>query len=152
MKTLIIYNSFHHHNTQKVAEAMGDALKADVLKYDAVDPDRIPEYHLIGFGSGIYYGKPDKGLVQFIEGLPHMENKRAFVFITSGAQKQDYPRNLAQILEEKGFEIIGQFHTKAYDTWGPLKLVGGINKGRPNEDDLKKAQKFVLELKEKLIV
>ena len=30
----------------------------------------------------------------------------------------------------------------AYDTFGPFKLVGGINKGRPNEDDLQNAVEF----------
>jgi hypothetical protein len=33
-------------------------------------------------------------------------------------------------------------HAKNFDTHGSYKIVGGINKGRPNEDDLKEAKLF----------
>ncbi|MFF1449682.1 hypothetical protein ACFVYF_16265 [Streptomyces sp. NPDC058274] len=37
---------------------------------------------------------------------------------------------------------MGNFSCRAYDTWTPLKLVGGIRKGRPNADDLAAARAF----------
>jgi hypothetical protein len=37
---------------------------------------------------------------------------------------------------------VGNFSCRAYDTWTPLKLVGGIRKGRPNADDLAAARAF----------
>jgi hypothetical protein len=52
---------------------------------------------------------------------------------------------------EKGFEVVDEYHTKAFDTWGPLKLIGGINKGRPNQEDLQKAEDFTQNLKERLL-
>ena len=54
MKALIIYESVHLGSTKKVAEAMGKALDADVKQPRDVDPEKIAEYDLIGFGSGIY--------------------------------------------------------------------------------------------------
>jgi hypothetical protein len=48
----------------------------------------------------------------------------------------------------KGFTIIGEFSCKGFNTFGPLKLVGGINKGRPNESDLNKAENFARCLKD----
>ena len=33
-----------------------------------------------------------------------------------------------------------------YDTFGPFKLVGGIAKGHPDEDDIKNAVEFVTRL------
>ena len=32
--------------------------------------------------------------------------------------------------------MLGEFHCKGYDTFGPFRLVGGIAKGRPNIRDL----------------
>jgi flavodoxin len=37
---------------------------------------------------------------------------------------------------------VGDFVCKALDTYGPLKLIGGLNKGRPNEEDYQKAREF----------
>jgi flavodoxin len=49
---------------------------------------------------------------------------------------------LKEKLENKGMKVLGGFSCKAWDTYGPFKLMGGINKGRPNEEDLKKAREF----------
>ena len=45
-------------------------------------------------------------------------------------------------MAKKGFRIIGEFSCKGYDTFGPLKFIGGINKGKPDEKDLKRAREF----------
>ena len=59
-KTMIIYNSVHHGNTKKVAEAMADVLEAKLVKPQDVDINTIVEYDLVGFGSGVYVGKHHK--------------------------------------------------------------------------------------------
>ena len=142
MSTLIIYYSKHHENTQKVAEAIADSIGADVLNYEFVDPDNISKYQLIGFGSGIYHGEPGKELIEFINELKNIGDKKAFVFTTSGQGTANYNYYLTQLLHEKNFEVIGGFNCKGFDTHGLHKIVGGINKGRPNEDDLKEAKLF----------
>ena len=146
MKVLITYNSVHRGNTEKVAKAMADAIGADILKYDEVDGYNILDYDLVGFGSGIYYGKANKDMIEFIDSLPPIRNRKAFIFTTSGKGNPNYSSSLAKRVSETGFEVIGEFTCKAFDVWGPLKLIGGINKGRPNTDDLKSAEIFVEEL------
>ncbi len=143
MKILIIYNSIHNGNTEKIAQTMADAVDADLLKYNEVDGYNVLDYDLIGFGSGIYYGKPEKKIVEFISSLPIVKNKKAFVFTTSGKGSSDYTEKLAQKVSENGFKIMGEFSCKSFDAWGPLKIIGGINKGKPNSDDLKAAQNFI---------
>jgi len=146
MKVLITYNSVHKGNTEKIATAMADAIDADLLKYSDVDGYNILDYDLVGFGSGIFYGKPEKKFVEFINNLPDVKNRKAFAFTTSGKGSSDYTNKLATKISENGFKIVGEFSCKAFDAWGPLKLVGGINKGRPNSEDLKKAETFIKEL------
>jgi len=143
MKVLITYNSVHRGNTAKIAKAMTTAVGADILKYDEVDGYNILDYNLIGFGSGIYYGKINKNMIEFIDSLPSIKNRKAFVFTTSGKGNPDYSSALTDKVSKKGFKVIGEFTCKAFDIWGPLKLIGGINKGRPNADDLKEAENFV---------
>ena len=150
MKVLIIYHSVHHNNTLKVAEAMAQAVDADLIDVSEANPDLLDDYDMVGFGSGIYYGKPHKKIKSFIEDLNNQENKKAFVFITSGAGNANYPQKLADLLVEKGFEVLDEYHTKAFDTVGPLKLIGGINKGRPNKEDLQKARDFAQNVKKSI--
>ena len=76
MKVLITYNSVHRGNTEKIANAMASAVDADLIKYDDVDGYSILDYDLIGFGSGIYFGKPNKELIEFIDKLPDVKKER----------------------------------------------------------------------------
>ena len=146
MKTAIIYKSIHHGNTKKIAEAMADTLEADLFDLKDANTNIIKEYDLIGFGSGIYYYRPHKKLRKFVEELDNVENKKAFHFSTSGNGK--YNNWLEKKLSRKGFEIIGEFHCKGLDTYALSKLIGGINKGKPDEEDLKNAENFANSLKE----
>ncbi len=149
MKTLIVYTSVHHQNTEKVAKAMAEELGADVSPIDQAQPETLAAYDLIGFGSGIYGGKIHKTLRQFVDGLPTIRGKQAFIFSTRGGKEVQGHAALKEMLVNRGFSITGEFSCKGWDTVGPLKLFGGINKGRPNEDDLEEAGVFARGLKEK---
>ena len=154
MKTAIIYVSVHHGNTEKVAATIAKALDADLKKTDQTDPNGLSDYDLVGFGSGIFYGKHHKSLLELADKLPST-NKKAFIFSTSGRTEgkimntENFHKSLKAILTAKGFNIVGEFNCAGFDTFGPLKLVGGISKGRPNQEDLKKAEDFANNLKDK---
>jgi flavodoxin len=150
MKTLIVYASVHHRNTENVAKVMADELGSDLVPIGEVQSAQITEYDLVGFGSGIYFGKHHKTLLQFVETLPEVNGKRAFVFSTSGEGGKGRHAALKEKLVNRGFSIIDEFSCKGWDTWGPMKLIGGINKGRPNADDLEGARLFARELKDKV--
>jgi len=144
MENLIIYISTHHGNTEKVAKTMAEILSAELVKAHDVDITALSKYDLIGFGSGIYFGKHHKSLLSLVDELPTLKNKKAFIFYTSGGVASDRP--LKKKLLEKGFDIIGEFSCPGWDTWGPFKFFGGKNKGRPNEEDLEKARNFATNL------
>jgi flavodoxin len=146
MKTLIVYKSIHHGNTEKIGKAMAECLNADLIKSDDVNVNNLMDYDLIGFGSGIYYGKFHKNILDLIEMLPNLPDKKAFVFSTSGQGKIEYNKSIEQKLKEKDFKVIGSFACKGYDTFGPFKLIGGISKARPNNNDIQKAKEFAAKL------
>lgn len=141
MKVLIVYNSVHHRNTEKIAKVIADELKAKMVKSTEEEVNKLSEYDLIGFGSGIYMSKHHESILQLVEKLPSGKDKKAFVFCTSGSLK-NYNEPLKEKLTAKGFQVVGEFSCKGFDTYGHFKLIGGINKGRPNEEDCRKAQKF----------
>ena len=144
MKTLIIYKSIHHMNTEKVAKVMAEVLGARLAQPEEVDPASLADYDLIGFGSGIYAGKHDKALLNLVSTLLP-QNKAAFVFSTSGTGGNQH-KVLLEALRQKGFTIKGEFACAGFDTFGPLKLICGIKKGRPNAKDLDNARAFAKSL------
>jgi len=152
MKTLILYFSVHHGNTEKVARAMANVLGADLLPVQQVDADTLERYDLIGFGSGIYFGRHHESLLDLVQKLPAVKDKKAFIFSTSGLRKipffHDFDRPLRERLQHKGFNIAGEFSCRGLDTYRATRLVGGVNKGRPNAEDLKQAEEFARGLKD----
>jgi flavodoxin len=143
MKTLILYKSVHQGNTRRVAKEMADVLSADLREPHEVDADMMEKYDLVGFGSGIYWLRHHTEILQLASRLHQMKGKKAFIFSTRGSGSVTLCHfALKKKLENAGFKIVGEFSCKAHDAVGPLKLIGGINRGRPNEADLEKARIF----------
>lgn len=150
MKALIVYVSYHHGNTEKIAKAMGEVLEAELRSPELTKPESITGYDLIGFASGNYFGKFDNRLVAFIDSLPRILDKPAFIFSTHGAKTTQMAHaELKKHLADKGLNVVGEWHCRAFDTFGPLMLLGGINKGRPNEGDVNDAKRFAEGLRAK---
>jgi flavodoxin len=159
MKCLIVVYSYHHHNTQKIAEVFGKVLDAQVKSPQQTSPEEVQEYDLVGFGSGIDTGKNYKELLDFADKLPKVTDRKAFVFSTSGMpvgisgqqRVEEYTSKchitLKETLQSKGFTIVGEFGCAGFNTNKFLKYFGGINKGRPNGEDLKNAETFAQNLK-----
>jgi len=142
MKTLIVCVSQHHGNTKKVADAMAAVLAAEVLHPGDVNVGTLAEYDLIGFGSGIAFGKHYQPLLKWVDTLPALD-KKAFIFSTRGAPRQgSHHEALTRKLKEKGLSVVGEFSCRGFDTFALTKLVGGIARGRPNEQDLQDAAEF----------
>jgi flavodoxin len=159
MKCLIVVYSYHHSNTQKIAEVFGKVLDAQVKSPQQTNPEEVPNYDLVGFGSGIDTGKNYKELLDFADKLPKVTDRKAFVFSTSGMpvgisgqqRVEEYTSKchttLKEMLKSKGFTIVGEFGCAGFNTNKFLKWFGGINKGRPNSEDLKHAEEFASKLK-----
>lgn len=149
MKTLIIYKSIHHQNTQKIAQVLAKELEAKILDVSQAKKEDLEDFDLVGFGSGIYMWRHHKQLLDFVDRLPVFNGKKAFIFSTSGMKffTQRFHRPLKEKLSNKGFKIVGDFNCPGWDTFGPLKIFGGVNKGRPNEKDFQLAREFAKKIK-----
>lgn len=141
MKTLIIYSSIHHGNTKKIADEITSVLNAELRASSELDVIPLEHYDLIGFGSGIFHGKHHEKLFNIIRNSD-LQEKDVFVFATSGTANKKYCEPLKELLAEKKAKIRGSFICKGYDTYGILKWIGGLSRGRPNHNDIKKAREF----------
>lgn len=149
LRCLVVCVSVSHGNTAAVAHRVASVLHADVVDPAEVDPDAIGDYDLVGFGSGIFGMAMHPRLRTFLLELPAARRPHSFLFTTSGTgrmQRRFWQRPLADVLTEKGMPVIGTFACRGWDTWLPLRLVGGLNKGHPDERDLLDAEAFARRL------
>ncbi|HOJ84148.1 MAG: flavodoxin family protein [Dethiobacteria bacterium] len=140
MKVAIAYYSQHHGNTKKLLDAIKDLADVELINVVECKKEDLSYYDLIGFASGIYFGKFSKAVMEFARNnLP--SNKRVFLINTYGV-KGDYTKEMKKIIAEKSCELLGTYGCRGFDTFGPFKLVGGIAKGHPDENDVKGAIEF----------
>lgn len=140
----------HHNNTEQIARVMAKTINAELATPDKVKVFELHAYDLIGFGSGIYFGRHHKALVSFVEKLPAL-NKKVFVFSTSGkGVAGGCHETLKAALQQAKCEVVGEFACKGFDTFGPFKFFGGVNKNHPTEDDFEAAKVFVHSLLDKI--
>jgi flavodoxin len=157
VKSLVIVFSYHHNNTEKIANACANVLGAGVKTPQQVRPEEIAEYDLVGFGSGIYSATFDPSVLDLADRLPDAAGKKAFLFSTYGApafiaNREFIEKNHQQIREKlkaKGYTIIGEFGCAGWNTNSFLRFFGGLNKGRPNAEDLRNAEEFARSVKGK---
>lgn len=151
LATLVICKSVHHGNTARVAERIASVLDAEIAAPEAVSSARLDAYDLIGFGSGVYYGRFHRALRDWVRRLPERsgDRKAAFVFSTSGLSClwRLWHRPFRNEVVRKGFDVVGEFHCRGFDTWGPLWITGGVNTRHPDDHDLARAADFARALR-----
>ena len=154
MKSLLVVFSYHHNNTQKIAEVFARVLDAQIMKPQEITPEELQEYDLVGFGSGVYSAKHHKYLLEFADKLPQVTDCKSFIFSTAaltGEKKLTKDHSvLREKLQSKGYMIVDEFQCKGFNTNSFMKYLGGMNKGRPNAEDLQHAKEFAESLKQEL--
>lgn len=146
MNSIVIVSSYHHGNTMKVANAIASVLQCRVVTPEQIIIENLKQYDFIGFGSGIDSGRHYKPLLDLADRLPEVREKPAFIFSTSAIQgytkvAKDHAL-LREKLQSKGYAIAGEFSCRGYNTNSFLKLVGGMNRGKPDENDFTHAEEF----------
>lgn len=140
-KAILFYYSVHHGNTKKIAEALEARFDVTLVKVPCAVTPSLEGYDLIGFASGVYMSEFGKPLSALANRLP-LEGKDCFTIYTCGAVSGKFDDGFVGIIQSKGANVVGRFHCRGYDTFGPFKLIGGIAKGHPNDADVSDAIRF----------
>lgn len=141
-KAALIYDSHHHHNTEKLVTAIKDRFPITLI--DAAHPTEtdLTPYDIIGFASGIYYGKFSGRVMEFAENHLPLEKNIFFLYTYGKDAPAKYTKAMKEIIISKDCDLLGIYSCPGLDTFGLLKLIGGINKTRPNQEDIDKAIAF----------
>lgn len=142
MATAIIYYSKHHGNTKKLLDAIV-AADSTVELVDATEKHELDlsRYDKIGFASGIYYGKFAEQVLNFANvNLPL--DKDVFFIATAANPTKNCFNSIAEVTQAKHCKELGRYMSKGFDTFGPFKLVGGLQKGHPTDEEIQGAVEF----------
>lgn len=130
MNIAVVYQS-RGGNTKKVAEAIAGALYTAAWSVDEV---KDLDCDLLILGCGVYAASLDKHTKQFIASLKGTSAKRVALFGTSAGGRKPFGM-MKKALMQKGLPVDERF----------LFIPGSwafMNKGRPNEADLKAAEEW----------
>ena len=147
-QAIIVCESVHHGNTRRIAEAMAGILNAKIVTpVELTDPGKLAEYALVGFGSGIYFGRPHRSLRTLVNRIGELPTD-VFLFSTAGLPRLSplWHAGLRRTLVRKGARILGEFACRGWDTVGPFVLVGGLNRRHPNASDISRAEAFAKQI------
>lgn len=135
MSVKVIYYSRKGH-TKLIADAIGEVCGVEAI--NIAEPHSLGETDLLFVGMGVYAGKADQSLLDYLDNLPANMIKGAAVFSTS-ASTRDRCEMVVNILEHKGITVYPKH----------LCLKGQFlffNLKHPDENDILKAQAFAQEV------
>ena len=139
--TGIIYASTHHGNTEKLVKAIAAEYPADTVNIVTEGNADLSVYERIGIASGVAFGKYYPEMLAYLnENLP--EGKKVFFLHTAGKPEEKQCAEAKEIADSRHCECLGVFCCKGYDTYGPFKLIGGLNRSHPDAEDIAAAMQF----------
>ncbi len=141
-KTLILYRSPHHGNTKKLLDAIVKAHPDVVLAKAGEDSFDDSQFEIIGIASGVYNSKLHRTVRKALESLSGNGRKAFAVYTCGDKEGGKYGERYMSMLRDRGFAPAGFYWSVAWDSFGPLRLIGGINKDRPNEEEIRGAAAF----------
>jgi len=142
-KIAILYYSQHHGNTKKILDAIKEKNEVDLFSIEEQGKLDLQVYDKVGFASGIYMSKMHDKLLKYVEeNLSLLQGRECFVIATGGSKSQKGIDNFVKMLKMKNINVLGKYYCNGYDTYGPFKLIGGINKNHPTQEECNEAVAF----------
>ena len=140
-KTVIIYASTHHGSTRRLAEALADQYDIDLIDAETQQQADLYPYDLIGFASGIDFGRFSASVEQYLEtNLP--EGKKVFFLYTCAKVSGRFTESIKEKARKTGAIILGEYGCRGFNTYGPWKLIDGMNKNHPSAEELQGVVRF----------
>jgi flavodoxin len=129
-------------NTRKLAEAIAEKLNTPTESIPPAYP--LDNVKVLFLGSGVYGGKIDQKMVDFIKTLDNKKVKNVALFGTAGSTQDSAIQAMKQQLTARGINVLDE----SYLCLGKFFLFFKL--GHPNAEEIKGAQEFAEKVVKKL--
>jgi flavodoxin len=147
MKPLVLYST-KSGNTEKVAKAIAQELSCQCLRitknsdFSNVD---LNDFDTVFIGTGIYKGKPQTDLLNYLQGATIHGRKQFALFMTSfgwgkGIADKNTIDTIQTILSARGQSMLGNSYC-CFESG-----LGFVKRGHPNNNELNEAGKWAKKL------
>ena len=140
MRSMIVYASRHHGNTKRLVEYLAARYDITLANAQAAEKMNMEEYDLIGFASGMDFGKFYPEVTVLAKKLS--PGKGIYALYTCARDQAKYGLEIEMIAGQTGCRYLGRYGCKGYNTYGPWKIIGGMNKAHPDAQELEEASVF----------
>lgn len=146
-KSLIVYFSLGG-TTAQVAESIAAGLRTAEREVDLCNlrdeqPPSLDGYDLLGVGSPAFYFRPPFNVMDYLNGLPHLNGLSVFVFALNGTNMGDTGNTIRRVLTQKGAKEVGYFRCYGADFFLPYLKEGYLfSPDHPTVEELDQAQDF----------
>ncbi len=145
MDVTLIYFS-QTGNTRRIAEAMAEIFRTAghttrLVSLKKASPQDAVASDLLGIGTPCFSSQAPTPVKAYLQTLPPLDNKRAFVFATSGGAPGRVLYDLTRLLQRKGAGVVGGFIARG-ELHHPAPCLRGRMPGRPNAEDFSQARRF----------
>ena len=127
-------------NTKKVAESIAKATNQVAESVPPAYPS--DNVKLLFLGAGVYLGKIDDKMKNYIRSLDAKKVKNVALFSTSGSDKNIEINIMKELLVAKGINVLD----KSFSCGGKFFIF--FKRNHPNAEDLKNAQDFAIKIVE----
>jgi flavodoxin/ferredoxin len=133
-------------NTRKVAKAMAEVFNhaghdVDLIPFKKAESLHLTQADLVGVGAPCFESQAPTPVRHWLNSLPNLTGKNAFVFSTSGGAPGRVLYDLAKPLMSKGASITGGFLSRG-ECFYPIPCLVNRFPGRPDDQDLESARQF----------
>jgi ferredoxin/flavodoxin len=141
-------------NTRQVATAMAGAFQqaghsTRTLSLKQATHEAATRGDLLGVGTPCIASQAPTPIKEFLRALPWLDGLPAFVFATSSGAPGRVLYDLTRLLRHRGAQVLGGFLCRG-QVHHPAPHMTGRFPGRPNAEDLARAQRFAAALVERL--
>ena len=122
LNSLIVYASHHHQNTEKLVRHLSNRFGITLINAENTSAINYDSYDLIGFASGIDFGKFYPHVTELAQKMP--EGKLVYALYTCAKDNKKYGSQIESIAAATNCRYLGKFGCKGYNTYGPWKIIG----------------------------
>ncbi|MCG6536104.1 MAG: EFR1 family ferrodoxin, partial [Syntrophales bacterium LBB04] len=137
-------------NTQKVADTISTTLQecrhnVSIIPLIKARPVDALHCDVLGLGAPCFGSHVPTPIKRFLQSLPQLDGKRAFVFSTSAGASGKVLFDMTRLLRRKKAFVMGGINVRGQDNF-PARSVKGRFPSRPDAEDLVKVNKFAQSL------